>query len=323
MALAAQAHTGFQPPAYIAGLIASINDGARAAQTGGLFMLAIAVYLTATVISTTDEVLLRGTFVTFSQIGVQVPVVASYALAPLVFLFLYVHTLIRYDMLAENLRLLDRELRTTLPCAADRDRCRQLLANVEFVQYWIAPRGSPWHSRVYRVLVWLMLVAIPILVFLATQISFLRYQSWFVTYIVHLGSLAAALSGVTYFWYRQARRRLDWQPLGRRGKARTLARTGWPAALVLLLAAVYLRIPSPDSLTVGKSATQGYWKSAADEWRTAIELDEFNKLELALRLLAAAVYFGIPPPGQHSGRQARRYRLLGIRQFGAEGVGYR
>jgi hypothetical protein len=128
---------GFEPPAYIASLITSINDGAKAAQTGGLFMLAVAVYLT--VIATTDEVLLRGTFVEFSQIGVKVPVVASYALAPIVFLFLHVHTLIRYDMLAENLRLLDRELHTTLAREADRDRCRQLLANVEFVQYCPPP----------------------------------------------------------------------------------------------------------------------------------------------------------------------------------------
>jgi hypothetical protein len=119
---------GFEPPAYIASLIASINDGARAAQTGGLFMLAVAVYLMATVISTTDEVLLRGTFVEFSQIGVKVPVVASYALAPIVFLFLHLHTLIRYDMLTENLLLLDRELCTSLSREADRDRCRQLLA---------------------------------------------------------------------------------------------------------------------------------------------------------------------------------------------------
>jgi hypothetical protein len=219
---------GFEPPAYISSLIASINDGARAAQTGGLFMLAIAVYLMATVISTSDEVLLRGSFVDFSQIGVKVPVVASYALAPLVFLFLYVHTLIRYDMLAENLRLFDRELRTSLACEADRDRCRQLLANVEFVQYWTAPAGSPWHSQVYRVLVWLMLVAIPILVFLATQISFLRYQNAFVTYGIHLGSLAAALSAISYFWYRQARRRGDRQPLDRRGQMRILARAGCP-----------------------------------------------------------------------------------------------
>ena len=46
---------GFEPPPYIASLFASINDGARAAQTGGLTMLAVAVYLMATVISTTDE----------------------------------------------------------------------------------------------------------------------------------------------------------------------------------------------------------------------------------------------------------------------------
>jgi len=237
---------GFEPPAYIASLIGSINDGAKAAQTGGLTMLAVAVYLVATVISTTDEVLLRGTFVQFSNIGVSVPVVASYALAPIVFLFLHVHTLIRYDMLAENLRLLDRELDTTLPRKEDQERCRQLLANVEFVQYWGSRPGSRWHSVIYKVVVWIMLVVIPILVFLATQISFLRYQDFFVTYVVHMGCLALDLAALVTFWYRQGRRKQDWQAAGRR---RTLVLKAAPALALFVFSAVYLGIPPVERTT--------------------------------------------------------------------------
>lgn len=63
-----------------------------------------------------------------SQIGVQVPVVFSFAIAPAVFLFLHAYTLIRYDMLAANLRQFRTDLLVLVPREADRDRCRQLLA---------------------------------------------------------------------------------------------------------------------------------------------------------------------------------------------------
>jgi hypothetical protein len=44
--------------------------------------------------------------VQFSQLGVRTPVAIAYAPAPAIFLLLHVHTLIRFDMLAANLRLL-------------------------------------------------------------------------------------------------------------------------------------------------------------------------------------------------------------------------
>jgi hypothetical protein len=91
-----------------------------------------------------------------SQIGVQVPVVFSFAIAPAVFLFLHVYTLIRYDMLAANLHQFRIDLKTTVPLEADRERCRQLLTNVEFVQAHTAPRGSTLHSRLYGLVAWLV-----------------------------------------------------------------------------------------------------------------------------------------------------------------------
>jgi hypothetical protein len=85
-----------------------------------------------------------------SQIGVQVPVVFSFAIAPAVFLFLHVYTLIRYDMLAANLHQFRIDLKTTVPLEAYRERCRQLLTNVEFVQAHTAPRGSTFAQPALR-----------------------------------------------------------------------------------------------------------------------------------------------------------------------------
>jgi hypothetical protein len=51
---------------------------------------------------------------------------------PILFVALHVFTLIRYDMLAANMRQFSADLAVMVPVAADRERCRQLLANVEF-----------------------------------------------------------------------------------------------------------------------------------------------------------------------------------------------
>jgi hypothetical protein len=123
----------FKPPKYIASLIATINDSAKAAQTGALAFSAIGLYLVATAFSTTDEDLLLQHTTTISQLGVQIPVVFSFAIAPLVFVALHVFTLIRYDMLATNLWQFRADLDSMVPRAPDQEHCRQLLANVEFV----------------------------------------------------------------------------------------------------------------------------------------------------------------------------------------------
>ncbi len=131
----------FEPPKYLTSLIAAVNDGAKAAQGGAFLFLLVGLYLLATAFSASDEDLLLGKTVTISQIGASLPVSFSFAIAPLVFVFLHIYALVRYDMLAANVRHFVQELRDTVTPEADRERCRQLLANVEFIVALTAPRG--------------------------------------------------------------------------------------------------------------------------------------------------------------------------------------
>src|SRR5690349_14767980 len=137
----------FEPPKYLTSLIAAVNDGAKSAQAGAFLFLLVGLYLLATAFSASDEDLLLGKAVTISQIGASLPVSFSFAIAPLVFVFLHVYTLVRYDMLAANVRQFVQELRETVPREADRERCRQLLTNVEFIVTLTTPRGSALYSR--------------------------------------------------------------------------------------------------------------------------------------------------------------------------------
>jgi hypothetical protein len=250
----------FEPPKYLASLIGAINDAARVAQTSALFLLALGLYLVATVISTTDEDLLRGTAVQVAQLGVRAPVAIAYALAPVIFLFLHVHTLIRFDMLAANLRLLAAELARAVPLATDRERCRALLANVEFVQFMAAPRGSSFRSPLFRFMAWLIVSALPVAVFLAVQISFLRYQSEAIT-TLHQVCLALALTALFWFhmrlWLAGRKRGMIRAPAFRRRMALNLV----VSLLVLAFAVVYAGVPSPERTTVG---TEAIYKAQGD-----------------------------------------------------------
>ena len=138
-----------------------VNDGAKAAQTGALFFAFIGLYLLAVAFSTTDEDLLRERTIAISQLGMAVPVVFSFAVAPLIFVFLHIHTLIRYDMLAANLRQFDREL-AGIADEEDRERCRHLLANVEFLRELAARPGAPLTSRLFRLMSWFVLAGFPL-----------------------------------------------------------------------------------------------------------------------------------------------------------------
>lgn len=167
----------FEPPKYIASLIAAVNDGAKLAQAGALLFMLVGLYLLATAFSASDEDLLLGRTVTISQIGVALPVSFSFAIAPLVFVFLHIYTLVRYDLLAANVRKFLEELRNAVKLESDRERCRHLLANVEFIVVLTAPRNSTLYSRFWTWLFRGIAAGFPVAVLLLVQINALRYQS--------------------------------------------------------------------------------------------------------------------------------------------------
>ncbi len=189
----------FEPPKYLTSLIAAINDGAKLAQSGALVFALVGIYLLATAFSATDEDLLRGRAVTISQIGASLPPAVSFAIAPLVFVFLHIYTLARYHMLAANVRQFLGEIQISVASETDRERCRQLLANVEFVQALIAPRDSPLYSFMWRLLVYMVIAVFPILVLLLVQINALRYQSYHILWVQQSG-LVIDLSALVWFF---------------------------------------------------------------------------------------------------------------------------
>ena len=190
--------SGFEPPKYLASLIAAVNDGAKAAQGGALLFMLIGLYLLATAFSASDEDLLRARTLTIVQIGAALPVSFSFAIAPLVFVFLHMYTLVRYDMLAANLRRFRHEVQDTVGIEADRERCRQLLANVEFVGALTTPYRSVLYPRLWSWLFIGIVAVFPIAVLLLVQINALRYQSDLITIVQRVWFV---LDLAALFWF--------------------------------------------------------------------------------------------------------------------------
>jgi uncharacterized protein YjbI with pentapeptide repeats len=235
----------FEPSKYLASLIAAVNDGAKAAQAGALLFALVGIYLVATAFSASDEDLLRGKTVTITQIGASLPVSFSFAIAPFVFVFLHIYTLARYDMLGANVRQFITELGRTVTSKADRERCRQLLANVEFVQALVAPTESRLYSWVWRWLVLVIIAIFPITVLLLVQINALRYQSMLITGAQQFGLLIDLLA-VFLFFYRNSL-----STSGRKTETRLSHMWRWAGLMclpaVMALDLQYLVVVPPDA----------------------------------------------------------------------------
>lgn len=253
----------FEPPKYIEKLIGAVNDGAKAAQLGALAFVAIGLFLLATSFSATDEDLLLGKSIAISQLGgVAVPVALSFGFMPAVFVAVHLYTLIRFEMLAGNVRHLMSELAAQVKLEADRVRCRQLLANVEFIQALAVP-GASW---VYRWTAWGIIAVFPVMVLVLVQLGSLRLQSNVVNAVHHVAIVAdlvllvwfsLRLRGVVALGQRKA-------PSGwsrwRRGAWRVWSTAGfgfrWARLVVVPVAVIamdlaWFRVPIETETTVG------------------------------------------------------------------------
>ena len=240
-----KATNDFEPPKYVTSLIAAVSDGAKAAQAGMLFFLLAGLYLLATAFGATDEDILLGKTVTIVQIGASLPVSFSFAIAPMVFVFLHVYALVRYDMLAANVRQLLAELRDTVAREANRERCRQLLSNVEFVQTLVVEPGSRFYSPIWRFLVWLLLAVLPVTTLLVVQINALRYQSDLIVWVQRLW-LLTDLVVLVWFFHRNPLREAILPPGRWIAHARRWAALLWLPATVAGLNLLYLNVVSPE-----------------------------------------------------------------------------
>ena len=179
-------HTREARHARLQSLAASINDTARTARTSLSLFLIVALYLFLTLLSSTDENLLRNGQVELPQVGAGISLENSHIFAPLIFLSLHAQLLFLLGVLARKVRRFELALEE-FPGAASpnrqREECRDWLSAFIFVQRLLLSHGVRPMSKL---LVWLCVEAVPVVLLFVLDLSFVRYQSAWITWEHHI-----------------------------------------------------------------------------------------------------------------------------------------
>ena len=164
----------------------SINETARMARATVALLLTAALYLGITLLSSTDENLLLNAQVAVLQVGFGMALEQSYIFGPPIFLYLHVQGLFLLSILARKVQEFNDALDRELAGIPDSRRVRQeywnWLSAFAFVQRF---RDGHFHF-VQRSLMWISMEAIPLLLLLAVDLSFVRYQSEWITNSHHV-----------------------------------------------------------------------------------------------------------------------------------------
>ena len=160
----------------------SINETARMARATVALLLTAALYLGITLLSSTDENLLLNAQVAVLQVGFGMALKQSYIFGPLIFLYLHVQGLFLLSILARKVQEFNREL-SGIP-RSRRGEYWNWLSAFAFVQLF--RRDDDGFRFVPISLMLISMAAIPLLLLFIVDLSFVRYQSWGITYSHHV-----------------------------------------------------------------------------------------------------------------------------------------
>ena len=210
----------------------SINDTARMARTSLSILLLVALYSVLTLVASTDQNLLLNGQVTLPQMGVSISVAQSYILAPLIFFYLHIQLLFLLSVLAGKISTfegaLKKEFPDTLPprlqnkVEVKREECWEWLSAFAFVQLF---RQTPGARRVLnivaRTLIWFGIEAAPLVLLFVIDVSFVRYQSDWITWSHHCIFILDLVSVGIFNWFvLSERNRRQWKSSNRSSAVR-------------------------------------------------------------------------------------------------------
>jgi hypothetical protein len=133
-------------------------------------------------------------------LNVELPLVAFFFLAPILFIVSQAYTLVHFVMLAAKVGVYDAELKSQLGDAFEtREGLRRQLPSNIFVQFLAGPSdirkgGLGW---LLKAIAWISLVIGPVLLLLLVQVQFLPYHLWWVTWVQRF----AILVDVVLLWF--------------------------------------------------------------------------------------------------------------------------
>jgi uncharacterized protein YjbI with pentapeptide repeats len=227
-------------PLDIGALERSVNDSAGRISGIWLSFVAFSAYLAASASMISHRQIFLEEPIKLPTINIDLPLVASAIVLPLLFVIYHIFVLLQVVLLARTADAYNEAIEHGVADPADRIRVRQRLANTLFAQLFA---GSPRERKgvlgfLLRLMAWITLAIAPVGVLIIFEIKFLPYHSAAVTW-THRGLIALDLLAVLLLWEGavQPRRDITWRSLRRR---RTIA---IGAAVIFILSNVLITFP--------------------------------------------------------------------------------
>lgn len=178
--------------------VSAINDVAKTVRTLLTSMAAVAIAMAATMIAATDEAIFRDSAKVFPSLSVEIRLSTAFTLAPPIFVFLHLNALLQLHLMTRRLRAFLAALDDGRHDEHSREAWLRQLHGLSFVQMLLPDRQGSIGRLLQAIASWISVVGLPVLLLLAVQVSFVRYQSWAIT-IIHMVSLGADMALLMWF----------------------------------------------------------------------------------------------------------------------------
>lgn len=254
-------HTWEKQHARLNTLADSINDSARMARGSLSLLLLVALYSGLILVVSTDENLLVNGQVALPQTGVGISIVHSYIFAPPIFLYLHIQTLYLLSMLARKVRTFETILTSEFPKATTQDEQNKVKAEREEHWEWLSAFAFIQLFRrdnvslVPTVLIWLGTTVIPLLLLLAIDLSFVRYQSLKITVSHHIFLLLDLLFVILF-----VRRTLNPNLVSMPKLAMDMAKVVWTFGIMFMIILILNAFPPHFELRTVEEDKRRIWR---------------------------------------------------------------
>lgn len=188
-------------PLDVSALERAVNDSATRVSGLWLSFVAFSAYLAAAASMITHRQIFLEEPIKLPTINIDLPLVASAILLPLLFVIYHIFVLLQVVLLARTADAYNAAVEHTVAETTDRILVRQRLANTLFAQLFA---GSPREREgllgwLLRLMAWVTLALAPPLVLLVFEIKFLPFHSAPVTW-THRALMLLDLLAVLFLW---------------------------------------------------------------------------------------------------------------------------
>ncbi|MDX2157084.1 MAG: pentapeptide repeat-containing protein [Hyphomicrobiaceae bacterium] len=171
-------------------LLEAVNDSSDTVHTGWLIFIAIMSYLLVAVAGVTHKELLLSRDIPLPVLQVGIELTRFFLFAPIVLVLFHMGIVTQLVMLARKALELDQSLQILEATDRRTHPLRLELHNFFFVQAIAGPERSRVVNGLLHGLSWLTLVALPVVVLLYIQVSFLPYHDVAITWAHRVALIA-------------------------------------------------------------------------------------------------------------------------------------